>query len=426
MRLVLATHTLQQLGGGSTYLLTLATHLLRAGHEITVYGVDCGRMADIFRESGLAVVERPRDLPDDADALVTQDHDVALEMRDRHPDIPHAFVLHSNSLDINAPPQTTGAVDAIVVLHDRMRRHAGAFADEPRVVRLRQPVDLLLYAPRAALRVPPRRLLLLGNNMRSQRRTMVEDVCRELGVECRIIGLHAEPSEHPEVEINDADIVMGRGRVIVEAMACGRAAYVFDESGGDGWVTAESYAAIEAENFAGRGTPAVVNARRLREDLLAYDPGMGVVNRDLAQEHNAIDHTDAVVALLRELSPAPARPRTALDELVRMVRVAWTHESRAHRHSFEVEQVRERLADAERRLLETAERTAAMAAEVADASRAEKDARRWLGEAEERLRLARELEASTTAFRETARYRLANAFARPVEWARARRPGRGG
>jgi hypothetical protein len=416
MRLVLATHTLQQLGGGSTYLLTLATQLLRTGHAVVVYGVDCGRMAEILRESGLAVVERPADLPEVVDALVTQDHDVALELRDRYPGVPNAFVLHSNSLDINAPPQATGAVDAVVVLHDRMRRHAAAFGDDARVVRLRQPVDLLLYAPRAALRPRPRRLLLLGNNMRSQRRAMVEDVCRDVGVECRIVGLHAEPTEHPELEMNDADVVMGRGRVIVEAMACGRAAYVFDESGGDGWVTAESYAAIEAENFAGHGTAGVVDARRLREDLAAYDPEMGVVNRDLAQRHNAIDHADAVVALLKELSPAPAPSRTALDELVRMVRVAWSHETRAHRHAFEVEQVRERLADAERRLSEAGD----VAAEAAAAGAARDDARRWLDEAEERLRLARELEASATAFRGTSRYRLANALARPLDWTRAR------
>ena len=39
----------------------------------------------------------------------------------------------------------------------------------------------------------------------------------------------------------DADIVVGYGRSVLEAMAMGRAAYVWDHAGGDGWVTPETY-----------------------------------------------------------------------------------------------------------------------------------------------------------------------------------------
>jgi hypothetical protein len=38
-----------------------------------------------------------------------------------------------------------------------------------------------------------------------------------------------------------ADIVVGYGRSILEAIACG-VAYVHEHSGSDGWVTAENYA----------------------------------------------------------------------------------------------------------------------------------------------------------------------------------------
>ena len=41
-------------------------------------------------------------------------------------------------------------------------------------------------------------------------------------------------------EMCEADIIVGYGRTILEAMACGRPAYVHEHSGSDGWVTADS------------------------------------------------------------------------------------------------------------------------------------------------------------------------------------------
>ena len=50
---------------------------------------------------------------------------------------------------------------------------------------------------------------------------------------------------------DDAELVLGRGQAVVEALAEGRAAYVYGDDGGDGWVTPERYEALEAE-----GSPA--------------------------------------------------------------------------------------------------------------------------------------------------------------------------
>ena len=52
----------------------------------------------------------------------------------------------------------------------------------------------------------------------------------------------------PEIELNQADIVFGRARVIVEGLSCGRAAYVYDGDAGDGSVTPETYPRLVADN----------------------------------------------------------------------------------------------------------------------------------------------------------------------------------
>ena len=54
---------------------------------------------------------------------------------------------------------------------------------------------------------------------------------------------------------DDADLVLGRGSAVVEALAEGRAAYVYGDDGGDGWVTPERYELLEADGFSGRAEP---------------------------------------------------------------------------------------------------------------------------------------------------------------------------
>src|SRR5205823_9456803 len=121
--------------------------------------------------------------------------------------------------------------------------------------------------------------------------------------------------------LNEADVVVGKARVIVEAMACGRAAYVYDVFGSDGWVTNDTYARLEADNFSGQtGTPPV-DVARLRSDLELYRPDMGAANRELAVvNHSATRHAVELVELFERLAPRRASGATSLRELGRLVR----------------------------------------------------------------------------------------------------------
>ena len=105
--------------------------------------------------------------------------------------------------------------------------------------------------------------------------------------------------------VADADIVVAKSRAAVDALACGRALYVYDFFGGDGWVTPETYPQLEADNFAGLATGRTIGVAGLARDLADYDPSMGTVNRDLAvQHHGARDH---VMRLLSAVASAGAQ-----------------------------------------------------------------------------------------------------------------------
>jgi hypothetical protein len=172
----------------------------------------------------------------------------------------------------------------------------------------------------------PRRALLLGNYLTGDARRLIVDTWSELGVEVVQVGMDTDQTLQPEVEIAAADIVVGKARAVLDAMSCGRPAYVYDAFGGDGWVTADTYDAIEADALAGQAFPDVIDGNRLRRDLAAYDPDMGHVNRTLIlKHHQARTHVHELVRLCSEVAPRPiGTPRVSgAGELARQMRLRW-------------------------------------------------------------------------------------------------------
>ncbi len=383
MRIVLGALELTSIGGAGTYLITVAEQLQRLGHDVDVFADELGEMADQAATLGLRVSANESDLPATCDAVYGQDAPSAYALADRYPGVPQAFCLHSVAFDRWSPPQLPGVIGAVIALDDWVERHARAMAHVPAVMRMRQPVDLQRFAPRGPIAQQPRRALLLGNYTTGDRRDLVEQACQEAGVECRQLGLHGEAfTRAPEFEINDSDMVIGKARVIVEAMACGRAAYVYDLAGGDGWVTPDRWALLESDSFAGRAEARPVDAARLHDDLAAYRRSMGPVNRDLAiRHHNARTHAEELVQLLRRLSTSDAPPRGPLREMQRLTRIVWQTEARAlgaeHEASLLRDHARElatRTAEAERRWAEAEHRARRAEQRAAEAQRRQGDA----------------------------------------------------
>ena len=113
-------------------------------------------------------------------------------------------------------------------------------------------------------------------------------------------------------------------------MACGKAVFVFDHFGGDGWVTPERYPAMEADNFAGQSRRPISTPELLDDELDRYSPGMGTVNRELTTAHHgARAHTAELCALLRDADPPAELDGAPLRELARLVRLQWLAEVRA-------------------------------------------------------------------------------------------------
>jgi hypothetical protein len=314
---------------------------------------------------------------------------------------------------------------AVVVLNDRVQRHVAQLASSPPIIRLRQPVDLKRFGTRGGAPSAPRRALVLGNYLRAEAAEVVVGACTAAGLEPMLSGVHSTPTQTAEQAIADVEVVIGLGRCIVEAMAGRRAAYVFGIAGGDGWVTPERYAAMEADGFGGTASDLTIDGARLTADLAAWNAEMGPTNRQLAhRHHDAAAHAVELVAQLRELAPDDRTPPPHAGELARLVRLEWQSwsryagaldENRELRDALRAhhETSRQELADEVGRLRREAD------AEVGrlrdDLAAAQHDREVLSAEARRAVDDLAAERASWEAFRATKRFRLAAALARPFD-----------
>jgi len=360
------------LGGTETYSVTVAEQLERLGHPTLIHAptaTGLGRELVASRGLRLAAGDLSAALDElgGADAVLAQDSAAAYELAGHVDGARQVFVVHGLA-GFEHPPAALRPAPRVVVLNDRIGARIAALASSPELVRLRQPIDIERYRPRGASRRRARRVLAFSNYLEADRLRLLEGACADLGLELTRVGAQKGPEVDTQQAIADADVVVGYGRSVLEAMAMGRAAYVWDRGGGDGWVTPESYSALEADGFSGGATEPVVDADRLRADLAAYRPELGTLGFDLVRtHHSATKHAEALVDLLRR-ADVPSSGGGAPDALALLVRA----ETRATRHAagleFEAKSLRKQL-DALQEATDAAQREAATAREAEAAER---------------------------------------------------------
>ncbi|MEX2106797.1 MAG: hypothetical protein WD810_07850 [Solirubrobacterales bacterium] len=363
MKLVLGTNHLG-LGGSESYLITVAEQLDRLGHEVVLYASETGEGVAVALERGLTLVDEA-ELPEDCDAALVQDGAVSYQLAELLPSLPQLFVAHSESFDLQAPPQLEGIVGAIVALNDRVAARLRSYALEVDVVRLHQPIDTERFMPRSALPRVARRALLFSNTPHTDRLGMLEWACAEVGLELVRLGTLSGQTRDPRPALASAEIVIGYGRSILEAMACGRAAFVYDWNGGEGWMTPDAYPAIEADGIAGRSGRVILDADGLAEGLRGYDPSMGPANHDLVMAHHRANvHAQELVEQFRRLSAPAPRPRSPLQEMARLVRLEWRARGDVHSLQQENAMLRRLLGESEQSAREAREHAARTEARV--------------------------------------------------------------
>jgi len=322
LKILLGTNHYYSYTGSETFAYTLALALREAGHEVHLFSpYAAGSIVHRTQGHGVPVFSDLQGLKDHRYDLIHVSHSlVAYETRQVFPDTPLVFQSHGVLPFLEQPPRDDLGIARYLAVSEEVRDHLhqqGVPMD--RIDIFRNCVDTSRFWSYADIQPVPKTLLIMSGRMGADTRAIVLEAAKQVNVRVLSTGEQGTICEYPESLINQADIVISLGRGILEALACGRAALVYDYMGGDGLVTPESIDEIQKCNFSGRRFARKYTAQDLVQEINKYSADMGRTNRRLAEERFSVGRN--LAALLRSYQRAIQEhtPRPGAEATVQFV-----------------------------------------------------------------------------------------------------------
>lgn len=273
-RVLIATISVQSASGTDLYTRDLALGLLRRGWLPIVYASMMGSIGEELRRATIPVVDdlaaiaTPPDLIHGHQLLET----AAALMRFQN--VPALFVCHG-ALAWNAIPPATPRVGAYVAVdrncRDRMVFEYGIPAERIRI--LTNAVDLQRLPRRAPLPPRPQRALVFSNT--AAENTWVPPIraaCEQRGIALDLAGAASRRgTADAEDVLPRYDLVFGKARCALEALATGNAVITCDHAGLGGLITSRSLDEMRALNFGMRTLQRAITAEAVGAEIDRYD-----------------------------------------------------------------------------------------------------------------------------------------------------------
>lgn len=136
----------------------------------------------------------------------------------------------------------------------------------------------------------------------------LRSICEKKGLHFQAYDKTKNPTDRIEQEINNFDLVVGIGRSVYDAMACGRPSLIYDHRGyngnkADGYLTPDNFAQYVKKNCSGRYLNRQYQEEELIRELEKYNPEDGKKLRDIAVSHlNAYKMAEQLLDTTRQLN----------------------------------------------------------------------------------------------------------------------------
>jgi len=305
MRILITCYRLD-LTGSSTFTFTLASALRSRDIDVDVFSPFPEILSNRLEQRGVRVSKSLEQVASEKyDCIIAQHNILASLIRSVKPEVPMLFVSHGilrAQAFLEQPPSEDINIQKYIAVSEEVKDNLISShrisADDIEVVW--NCVDVNRFSPRGEINERPEVVLFISNRFTSKVYRTIRDACEKLQLKLIVIG-KTKRVFNTEYYINKADIVISLGRGIIEAMACGRAAIVYDYQGGDGMITKDNIDEIRKYNFSGRRFKEKYVVAALIREISKYDSRMGAVNRDIIiREHNASLATDRIISICQE------------------------------------------------------------------------------------------------------------------------------
>lgn len=294
MKILISSYTLD-LSGVPTYTRTLYKELKKRGHKVQVFSPMLGSLAaSMYTCTDLMCADKP-------DVIIGQHRDCVATIKDTFPLVPIIFSAHGVEPAGEQPPDKE--MNWYTAINEETLGNLVSKGIYPnRTTIIRDFVDMGLFYPMVPVGVKLKKVLFISNRKKWKTHAIINKACEILGLDFKAVGSPYGRAHSVEKDINDADLVIGSGRAILEAMSCGRPVISFDKGVGDGYLKRDTYLDSRTHNFCGELCKYHFTVDDLINEISKYDCVDGEINREIIlQEHNVINGVDQIISIIRRL-----------------------------------------------------------------------------------------------------------------------------
>ena len=246
MKILLSNHALKDVGGTEKWTYAMAEELTRRGHDVGVFTFMIGTTSDKL-QSFCRVHTQVPDV-DEYDVLLSN-HNTTLGIL-QPLRCPKIHTSHGPGHRLEIP--NNGADLYVGVSNEVIARYA---AEGFWMEMIPNGINLDEFAEGPALRETPRVLSMCKQKTANE---IVQMACMLAGLDLTMLHYTDQPVWDVAPMMRNHDIVIGCGRTVYEALACGRQPLVFDwrqKAKGptaDGYVLPDNIDRLRQSNFSGR------------------------------------------------------------------------------------------------------------------------------------------------------------------------------
>jgi hypothetical protein len=291
VRVLITNLWLSECTGTELYVRDIALELLRQGHIPAVCSPWLGKTSEQLSAAGIQVVDSIKRLDFKPDIIHGHHRFETLSAVLRFPDVPAMYLCHDHTHWADSAPKHPRVLRYYGVSAVCVERIRASGIPHDKVAQLCNFVDLQTFQPRSPLPEKPRRVLVFSNYASEDNYLpAVAEACRTAGLELSVVGnLSGNPVQRPAEILGQYDIVFGKARAAMEAMATGCAVVLCDTSGLGPMVTSSNFDQLRPLNFG----YASLNDAITRENVLGrieqYDASDAQAVRDKLRSCAGLD-----------------------------------------------------------------------------------------------------------------------------------------
>lgn len=325
LKILLANNSLNLLAGSETWTYTLATALKKLGHRVHCFSKQLGIISDELAKENISSFNnvstsgvKPfsfvfEEVPDhEYDVIIANHWHVVEHLRKQFPKTPIISTIHGViHMDQGKPAPEHPALEAgvnqfVAVSEEVAELIKNEYAIDSIVVR--NFIDTAKFKLKRKIAKTPKQILFNSNynSKGDPELEVLREVANHYGAQLTAIGQNFSQTFDTRKAVEDADIVVGMGRSVLEGIGAGRLGIVHGRWGTAGVVHEGNVEDIRSYNFSGRNVKNGLHM--LAEELIAeidayYNPetiawGVDYVRRN----HNVITAAETYVRIARDLT----------------------------------------------------------------------------------------------------------------------------